>query len=229
LHTRTLIESLGFKVNPGAITDEPPAYFYDFGNLRLEASRLMSRYFQPVFLFMGTLNTGRSIGLVQFEMPLEVESAEQGTAWIAHGIGEHFHPLRPTPWLSNGHLWKSTLPWVRRDMAYKGRPRCTVQRDWFKVAAKRLRMLADGAAPDVLARLSFSGEVLRGSIENEVVLVQAIGNAWENQYAILACQLDQLPSRLNDEVHIDVWEHRLRIGNRSWSLVTLPAPPSSEL
>jgi hypothetical protein len=35
--TRTVFEDLGFKEDWQAITDQPPAYFYDFGNLLLRA------------------------------------------------------------------------------------------------------------------------------------------------------------------------------------------------
>jgi hypothetical protein len=39
--TRALFE-IGISKGLGAITDQRPAYFYDFGNLRLTAAEVMS-------------------------------------------------------------------------------------------------------------------------------------------------------------------------------------------
>jgi hypothetical protein len=89
--TRALFESLGFQEDWEAITDRRPAYYYDFGNLRLTAAEVMSQYLVPCFHFGEVCQGARSISMVDFEMPLEVESLEQGAAWIAYGIGEKFY------------------------------------------------------------------------------------------------------------------------------------------
>jgi hypothetical protein len=110
--TRALLETLGFQEDWEAITDQRPAYAYDFGNLRLSAAEVMSNYLRPCFLFGGIELGARSIGQVEFEMPVEIESFEQGVAWISYGIGERFRPCFPTPWLADGRMWKEQLPWV---------------------------------------------------------------------------------------------------------------------
>jgi hypothetical protein len=99
--------------------------------------------------------------MVDFEMPLEVESLEQGTAWVAYGVGEGFRPLHPTPWLEDGRAWHDRLPWVRRLEEYKARPTCSVEKDWFKVAAKKLRPLAGAASESDLLWFAFNGEPLK--------------------------------------------------------------------
>jgi hypothetical protein len=42
MKARALFEKLGFQEDWEAITDKRPAYFYDFGNLRLRAAEVMS-------------------------------------------------------------------------------------------------------------------------------------------------------------------------------------------
>jgi hypothetical protein len=130
VNTRSLFETLGFQKNWGAIADEQPAYAYDFGNLYLTAAQVTSRWFRPVFSLGGVVQDARSIGLVEFEMPLEIDSFEQGVAWISHGIGTDFQPRIPTPWLADAREWKDHLPWVREMKSYEYRPQCSVERDW---------------------------------------------------------------------------------------------------
>jgi hypothetical protein len=127
--TRAVFESLGFTEDWEAITDQCPAYYCDFGNLRLTAAEVMP-FGAPCFLLGGVWRDARSVSIVDFKMPLEVDSLEQGTAWIAYGIGEGFQPLHPTPWLAEGRKWRDHLPWVRSMEKYK---------DWFKLAAKKPR------------------------------------------------------------------------------------------
>jgi hypothetical protein len=95
--TRTIFERLGFKQDCEAVADQCPAYYYDFGNLRLTAAEVMSDSFVPCFHFGGVWRGANSILMVDVEMPLEVESLEQGVAWIAYGIGEKFRPPPSTP------------------------------------------------------------------------------------------------------------------------------------
>ena len=114
MDTRTVFEDLGFKEDWQAITDQPPAYFYDFGNLLLWAVECTSgRSFKSVFLIGGIKCGPRSVGQIEFEMTLTIDSFEQGVALISHAVGKEFDPLVPTPWLSDGRKWQDHLPWVR--------------------------------------------------------------------------------------------------------------------
>ncbi len=217
MKTRAVFESLGFREDWDAITDQRPAYYYDFGNLRLTAAEVMG-FGLPRFHFGGVWRGVNSISMVDFEMPLEVESLEQGAAWIAYGIGESFRPLHPTPWLADGRAWRDRLPWVRRMEEYKARPTCSVEKEWFKVVAMKLRRLADVASESDLLWFAFDGEALRIAGCGAAVILPANGNAWNCRYAIKGTQLDHLPVRLTDPVMIGVWEGRLSIGRRAWTL-----------
>ncbi len=216
--TRALFETLGFEEDWEAITDQRPAYYYDFGNLRLTAAEVMSDYLKPCFHFGGVYRGANSITMVDFKMPLEIESFEQGVAWISYGIGDRFKPDLPTPWLADGRTWTEHLPWVRHMRAYERRPRCSVAKDWFRVAAKKLRPLAAIASECDLVWLAFDGEALRITGCGATIIVPATGTAWDTRYAIKGTKLDHLPKRLSDPVVIGVWEGKLTIGKRVWNI-----------
>ena len=222
MRTRALFEILGFQEDWEAITDQRPAYYHDFGNLRLTAAEVMS-YHGPRFLFSGVIEGARSVTMVDFEMPLEVESFEQGVAWIWSGIGEEFRPRLPTPWLEDGRTWQDHLPWVRRMEADKGRPQCLVERDWFRVAIKKLHAVAASASENDLVWLAFDGEALRIAAGGVTIIVPATGTAWDTRHAVKGTQLSDLPRRLTDAVPIAVWDGKISIGSRVWSLAASEA------
>ena len=217
---RSVFETLGFQEDEEAITDQRPAYTYHFGNLRLSAAEVTDGHLMPSFLFSGVWRGagGRSITMVNFLMPIEVESFEQGVAWISFGIGKKFQPCFPSPWLADGRTWVDHLPWERDMAAYARRPQCSVEKDWFRVATKKLRPRAAGALEANLVWLSFDGETLRIAGCGETIIVPATGTVWDTRYAILAKQLDRLPTRLTSLVHVTMWDGRLSIGNRGWML-----------
>jgi hypothetical protein len=62
----------------------------------LDGQQRLQTLFAICFHFGGVILGANSIGMV-FEMPLDVESFEQGVAWIWYGIGEKFQPRFPTP------------------------------------------------------------------------------------------------------------------------------------
>lgn len=86
MNTRSLLKTLGFQEDWEAVSDQLPTYAYDFGNLHLTAAQVMNRYLVPVFLFSGVIQNARSIRLVEFQMPPEIGSFEQGVALISYGI-----------------------------------------------------------------------------------------------------------------------------------------------
>lgn len=222
METRTLLEGLSFQEDYWALTDKQPGYFYDFGNFRLEAAQLTSRYFRPVFVFSGVISNTRSLKMLNFELPLEVESFEQGVALIAHGLGANFVPDVPTSWLADGRSWESHLPGVRELVAYNKRPHCLVEKDWFRLALKKLFEIGASTEADALVWIGFDGEVLRFSCIGNVVICPATGSPWDEKYFIRASQLAHLPKRLRNWVDVSIWEDRLTIGNRLWYLEPQP-------
>ena len=209
---RAVFEDLGFAPDWTAPTEQSPAYIFDFGNLTLKAAQVTGEYLRPEFLMTGIARTPRSLATIASSAPLEVESFEQGVAFIAAAIGPHFTPLRPAPWLDQGRLWQDHLPGRRELAAYRARPRCNVERDWFRVAARRLREQAQAADEAAVATFAFDGTVLTIQAGALIVPMPAEGAAWTEHYAVRLHHLSHLPRRLmRPFIIIDAWDGKLGI------------------
>src|SRR5262245_23901880 len=75
--TWELLPALGF-------VEAPPGLAHDFGNLTLTAHALINEHFQPVVLFQGVLASPRTVAEVSFQLPQEIESADQAAAMLAY-------------------------------------------------------------------------------------------------------------------------------------------------
>ncbi len=187
METREVLEELGFQDDWQSITDKAPAYRFDFGNLDLTVAQVTSEYLRPEFLFTGVWRTQRSIGMVESSMPLEVESYEQGVAWIAYSLKDAVLLWEPD-WLKQGRQWSVLLPWERRNKAYRERPSCSVLREWFSVASRQLRKLAAAASPADVVSIQFDGEVLKLRWNEMLLAMPAEGKAWPQEYQLGGCQ-----------------------------------------
>ena len=68
----------------------------------------MNRWFQPVVMLTGVMATSRTIAVVECEMPQEVESFEQGVAWVIYCLDNQtdddiFKPASSVPGLPDGY------------------------------------------------------------------------------------------------------------------------------
>lgn len=226
---RAVFEQLGFEEVWNASTDTPPAYRYDFGNLQLTASQVMSQYLRPVFYLYGVAvgygsdhKMMRSLTEVSLDLPLHVESFEQGVALIAYAIGKNFEPIKPCYWLHQGREWQDYLPWVRERKAYEARPQCQVDREWLKVVRTKLKAQRHGEHGVVPVQFRFDGEILRISVGKHIFPVPAEGKAWTNIYAIEVDTVNFLPQRLmRAMVNLSVWKDHFCIDNHRWKLANL--------
>lgn len=201
------------------MTDHQPAYRYRFETFVLHAAEVTNRYLVPVFGFGGVVRDARSVHSIDFEMPTVVSSFEQAVAWISYGIGEKTSVGMQPNWLIDGFRWKSHLPWVQRLQAYEARPHCLVERDWFRLAAKRLRTLTVTATPGQKASFTFDGEVLKIAVCNNCIPLPARGIAWDKAYAVDVDGLSHLLKRFSRPViEVAVWEGQFSIGSRACSL-----------
>ena len=109
---RDVFRLLGFEEDWQGTTEQQPAYRANLGNVEFTASEVTGKAFRPVFLLTGLARSRRSVGMINFEIPLEVASIEQGVALIAHAVGQGVEPDRPTAWLELGRKWRNHLPWA---------------------------------------------------------------------------------------------------------------------
>jgi hypothetical protein len=209
----SLLIDLGFVPNDGQHGPSGSVLSFDFGNLILTATPVANRWMQDVWSFGGVANDSRSLAHIEFEMPLAVESVEQGTAWIAEHVNGQVSLRHVPKWLEIGLSWRDELPWRKELNRYNERPLCRVEREWFRLPCKALRLAAEEARADERAELSFDGTVLRVALPNKVVAVPASGERWNQTVAVLLTELRHLPRRLmSQSVEVSHLQDHLTIG-----------------
>jgi len=218
----SVLDRLGFQ--PRRLAGGPGHSFY-FQGLKIQALQCLSpRSFQDVILFTGMFEDHRTLRRIMFETPTVFESFEQGVAWVADGISRRIPASFYVDWIDQGRAWRGHLPWVRRQAAYDARPHCRIDREWFKLAAARLRewlMDADPTAPAVFA---FDGQMLTIHGPSGTLPLPAEGIPWSRAYSIRLGALRGLPKRLmHHQVEIGIWEGCLSIDRVALPL--LPAEP----
>lgn len=214
--SRDMFLALGFEEVWDCISECLPGYRFRFDGFDLSATQLMGFDLQPIFHVGGNWYDGRSIALVLFEMPLMVESIDQGAAWIADGLDRHrVKPLHPPVWLVEGRGHKHLLPRIRELRAYEARPMCLVDVDWLRLAARKLRVVVESAGAGQSAILSFDGAILRIATGSEVLAMAGIGGAWPEPVEVelggLTWAVGRLPGRT---ITVSLWEGRLSVGGR---------------
>lgn len=223
--TWVALRDLDFQPDSKNIFGDMPDLSYDFGNFILSASWVMNRWFAEVVLLTGVLRTQRTLAEVSFEMPRSVESRELCAAWIVYHLdqaGSHgmFVPAKEVPWLADGRQYKHLLPWERKREAYNARPRCTIQREWMKLALKNLSEILSGVTDDEPVFFYFDGRALTVMCAGKTVLVAAEGSAWPAIYQLVAGRMKRLPKRLmNPGVEVSVWQSSLLIGNYRYEVI----------
>jgi len=221
--TWDLLVSLGFSKNRNVMSDRPGGLSIDLGNLKLSASLVINRSFQEVVMLCGVISTSRSIAMIETEMPREVESREQGIAWVTWSLDSHvddgmFTPVVPVPWLAVGRQNRHLLPWDRDLAAYAARPLCQAQRDWVRMSLRKLSEAVAGLDDEAVIIFQFDGEVLSiRCASTTLIAMPASGKRWPMRYSLKAKQLRYLPKRLMREmVTFAVWDSALTIGSLSY-------------
>lgn len=223
--TWDVLRDLGFEPDATVISDVTPGLSFDFGTFKLSASSVVNMRFAEVILFTGVLATPRTLAEVSFEMPRRVKSREQCAAWIVWNLDESagrlFTSAREVLWLAEGRENQNLLPWVADLAAYNARPRCTVKRDWLRVALKTLGAILATARDEDTVEFGFDGAVLTMKCAGQVVALPAEGSSWHERFASPARNLQNLPKRLMSErLEVSVFEGRLNIGRNRYNGVS---------
>ena len=213
IKTRDLLEDLGFEPMVAQWTDQQPGYIYRCGSLDLQVSQVTSQYLRPEMQFTGTYLTPRTSGRVEFSLPMELESFEQGVALIAHNVGRQFIPVKNVPWLDLGRTLEDHLPGRRELQLFAKRPKCHIEAEWFRVAAKKL--IAHGLAADETRQfnVSFVDHVVKFELGGETLVMPASGTAWTETYSCNVHGLRHLSKRTPSEgVDLGFWQGHFTIG-----------------
>ncbi len=192
----------------------------DLENCKLEAFQGYNRYFQEGYSFFGYYFSGRSAGEFDFFLPLQLESYEQGIALLAYYLRNTDLEIKPD-WLNEGLLLKEYLPWEKVAKAYNENPKATIEHEWFRVLAAKIKLLAFTAPDEDLTTLSFDGTLLKVVCNNEIYVISGLGTDWQRTAKVKTQSLNLLPQRIpKRNVEVFIWEDKLHIGNRIFDLET---------
>lgn len=222
ISTDDFLLSVGFVRKPNTFSSSPGGLAYDFGNFELVAIYGVNRYFMEVALLHGVIITERTITEVECEMPLMLESREQGLGFLAWCLDTNspgsFTPGRHVPWLEEARKCTHLLPWEQDAAAYEARPQCWIQREWAKLLLRSLALEATMAEADTPIVFEFDGEVLTIRCAGSRIAAAGTGEAWPHRYSVPAHNLRKLPRRLmQNPMEISVWESALSIAHHRYS------------
>ena len=219
--TMDLLRCLGFQPDSGVLSDPGPGLSFDFGNFKLTASKCLNLRCVEVVLCLGVMSTPRTLGLMHFEMPTKMDSIKQCAAWIVWNLDQHnnhslFRPGRDVGWIAEGRENQRLLPWILSMAEYEARPRCSVKRDWLRLAPKTLAENLADLPDDAVVAFSFDGSVLSIRCGGKVIALPGEGPPWTVRIQVIAHKLHRLPKRLiSERLEVSIWESRIKVD--SWS------------
>jgi hypothetical protein len=108
----SILEALDFEKFEHPLSSMP-AYRMHFGPHEVEAVIQMNRWFRQVFMVSGIVNTGRTLGSIELQLPLEVESEEEGLALLGYFLAQQIPERNKPTWLRISERMKFHLPWVK--------------------------------------------------------------------------------------------------------------------
>lgn len=171
--------------------------------------------------------SARSLGSFGFSLPSSFESQEEGCAWMAYGLRSlAWRMIEHGPaWFSYGYANPQLIPFIRerkeKERQYNARPKCTVDRDWMRVA--RRKMLEHAQQYEMLEGnllVKFDGSLLHFLHDEWHLKVPAEGEAWEHDFEVAVNLLTGMPKRFGGEsVQVDHWEGHLSIERHCYAVV----------
>jgi hypothetical protein len=201
---------------------------YDFGNFKLDADLGVNRWYRRVVMFSGNLFTPRTMAMIEFEMPCEIESQELCAALIAYHL--RGHGIRPVWWLIEGGLRADLLPWRREQAAYSARPQCTVGRDWLRLALKPLADRLASLDDEDPVFFNFEAGIFSIKVAAEAFVMAGQGASWQHRVTVPAKSLRNLPKRLmRDPTFISLWASCLIIGRHDYKHLVGVTETTSEM
>ena len=188
---------------------------YRFRLLDLKALASINRHLQPVVGLRGILNTGRTLGLIEDDIPPDLGCAREAAAWISYALKSHRSRLEPLPaWFVEGELHWELIPFVRHMRAYQARPQCYIDRDYARALRRKLRTALSENPNETEMSFSFDGRVLSITLCSAVHEVIASGTSWPSTYWVVVGHETGLPTRFTSPtVEVSVFDGFLHFGN----------------
>ena len=212
------LEALGFT--PRSTLSTTKAVGYRFRYVNLVASASCTIVGVPLVNLSGILDTVRTIGLIDYGIPPDLETAEAAAAWVSYQLKSHRSALEPLPaWFLEGEdHWDLVPPAVEerrvreRLEAYRACPKCFIDRDYARPLRRKLRTAFSGLAGETAMAVSFDGRILSIALDGEVHEVVASGENWPSTYRVTVSENSCLPDRFKSpEVAVSVFDDYLSL------------------
>ncbi len=187
---------------------------FRFRYLHLTAFGSIDRYFRPAVNFGGILNTGNTIGLVDYDIPPDIARPLEAAAWVSYHLRHNCSDLGPLPaWYLEGERhWDMVAParyeqamrdsMEERRRAFENCPKCSIDREYAKPLRHQLRAALSKLIDRTEMTVSFDGRVLSFSLCETVHEVVASGNGWPCAYRVSVDRETTLPARYKSPI---VW------------------------
>lgn len=213
----SILTKIGFLPDRNGLSFGNALYF-DFGNCKLKVFEGINRHFQEGFNFLGYYVSGRSAGELEFFLPPQVESYEQGLALIAYYLRNAELKYKPD-WLNKGFALEEQLPWKKEMKAYNENPKAIIEHEWFRVLVNKLRALISGSTDEDITTFYFDGKILKVVCNNETFVVSGSGKNWQKTATVKTKSLSFLPKRIpHRDVIVFIWKDELQVSNRVFKL-----------
>ncbi len=207
----SILKKIGFLPTEGGLE-------FDFGNCKLKTIKGMTPQFFYGITFLGYWKTNRSMGQLDFALPLEVESYEQGIALIAYYLRRAELKIKPN-WLIEGLSLSELLPWEIEKKKYRDTPKAIIEHEWFRVIVKKLLEASKNSTEVDETTFFFDGAVLHIVCNGVKIVCSGTGKNWLSTATVKTKSLNFLPKRISKkDVQIFIWEDKLYIGSRVFIL-----------
>jgi hypothetical protein len=173
---------------------------FNFGNGVVSAFEYID-IFSPVFQFIGSYRDERTASFIDFKVPAEVESFDQGVAFLSYYFRNDKFLYEPS-WLKEGLELSDHLPWRKEWAEYQRREKerreyeVLFDYDLFKVLVKKLKTWYEYRPPDSTIQFFFDGEIMRIQSGEDSMLIGGKGKAWLSSAVIETAELEKLPKRV---------------------------------
>lgn len=185
-----LLRKLGFFDDKSVYSDGGPGLSASFEEFVLSASQVLGRNAVPVIMFNGVYSTPRKLCEVEMKLHREVESVEQGKALVSwcldDAAGGKFEFTETPDWVVEGRKYRHLVPWIQDISENSSQTYCRVDRDWTRIALKKLKGLLTKTKNNDSVKFEFDGAVLKIICAGQLIAVPADGNSWEYSYHVSA-------------------------------------------
>ena len=192
---------------------------YRFVHLNLDAVHIMNLYARYVVLLSGVLATGRTVAVIEDQIPDDLGTAVEAAAWVTYALRSHRSELEPLPdWFLQGERHWDLVPMARQQQeaeeikrAYSASPRCYINRYYARPLRRNLMEHFAWLSGETELTIGFDGRVLSILLDERTHEVVASGDSWPSSFRVIVSPESKFPARFDSGmVEVNVFEGFVR-------------------